>query len=548
MSQAPPVPLLGRIALHLKLITMEQLSEATRLQGKSGGSKNLGAILIELGHLNESQLQEVLRARQQVVARARAKQAIQQADAQPEVPPAAKPAPAQAKPPPTPPAVPVAKPAPTPPESGSLFGDDEQEPPVAESQPPSDEPPGLELSADAEPVPELGESTGQPMAAMEPDAIDLSADSDPVPSPAAAPQASAGVSAGPSGTADDLVAVLRNGFEKGASDIHIHAGSPMRLRLNGRFEAVDDQPVAPEVSERMVRSALDPVQMAQFDEHGELDFAYSVPGLGRFRTNVFRQQHGIDGVFRSIPGEVPSLNELGLPNSLAKFTNFHQGLVLVTGPANCGKSSTMAAMVDLINEERREHILTVEDPIEYLHPSKRCLVNQRNVGPHTESFARALRGALREDPDVIVIGELRDLETISLALTAAETGHLVLGTLHTNSAIRTLNRIIGVFPADQQEQIRNMVSESLRAVISQRLVPTADGSRRVPALEVLVNNMAIGNLIRENKTFQIFSILQTGASHGMCLLDESLNQLIADGTITKEAALLHCDDPTRIRG
>jgi twitching motility protein PilT len=512
MSQAPPVPLLGRIALHLKLITMEQLSEATRQQGKSGGAKNLGAILIELGHLTEPQLQDVLRARQQVVARARAKQAIAEADPEPEVAPAPKPAPVQVEPEP-----PAAAPEL---ESGSLFGDED------------------------EPTPELETSPAPAMAPIEPDAIDLAPESEAAASPETAPAPV--VTTG--GGGDDLVSVLRRGVEQGASDIHIHAGSPMRLRLHGRFTAVDDQPVAPEVAERLVRSALNPEQMAQFDELGELDFAYSVPGLGRFRTNVFKQQHGIDGVFRSIPSEVPSLSELGLPNTLAKFTNYHQGLVLVTGPANCGKSSTLAAMVDLINEERREHILTVEDPIEYLQPSKRCVVNQRNVGPHTESFARALRGALREDPDVIVIGELRDLETISLALTAAETGHLVLGTLHTNSSIRTLNRIIGVFPADQQEQIRNMVSESLRAVVSQRLVPTADGTGRVPALEILVNNMAIGNLIRENKTFQIFSILQTGAAAGMCLLDESLNQLVADGTITKEDALFHCDDPKRIRG
>jgi twitching motility protein PilT len=297
----------------------------------------------------------------------------------------------------------------------------------------------------------------------------------------------------------------------------------------------------------MIRSALTPEQAARFDEAGELDFAWSVEGLGRFRANVYRQQHGIDGVFRHVAAEVPTLDALGLPTSLARFTNYHQGLVLITGPANCGKSSTLAAMVNLINEERREHILTVEDPIEYLHPSKRCVVNQRNVGPHTDSFARALRAALREDPDVIVIGELRDLETISLALTAAETGHLVLGTLHTNSTIRTINRMVGVFPADQQDQIRNMVSESLRAVVSQRLVPSADGERRVPALEVLVNNKAIGNLIRENKTFQIFSILQTGVGQGMCLLDESLNQLVADGTITREDALRFCDDAKRIR-
>ena len=542
MGQAQ-APLLGRIALHLKFITMDQLTEATRIQGSTGAGKNLGTILIECGHLTEAQLQDVLRARQQVVAKAKAKQAIAQADPKPEVaaaparrdtperpkPQAAAPAKAAAHPkpsaqaqPPTPgrPAAPV---APADDDGDSLFGDDDDAVAAAPAAGPADAPAAPPPRKPA-PAPRATAEAAPPVRA-----------------------AAASANATPADT-EALVALLRAGVERGASDIHIHAGSPQRLRLHGRFEAVSQQPTSPEDAERMVRASLDPEQARLFDEAGELDFAFSVPGLGRFRVNVYQQQHGVDGVYRYIPATVPSLDELGLPNTLAKFTNYHQGLVLVTGPANCGKSSTLAAMVDLINEERREHILTVEDPIEYLHPSKRCVVNQRNVGPHTASFARALRGALREDPDVIVIGELRDLETISLALTAAETGHLVLGTLHTNSAIRTLNRVIGVFPADQQEQIRNMVSESLRAVVSQRLVPTADGQSRVPALEVLVNNKAIGNLIRENKTFQIFSILQTGQASGMCLLDESLNQLIASGTITKEDALLHCDDPKRIRG
>jgi twitching motility protein PilT len=342
--------------------------------------------------------------------------------------------------------------------------------------------------------------------------------------------------------------LLRQGVERGASDIHVHATSPLRFRLHGQFTTGGESPIDAKTAERLIFSALSPEQAALFRERGELDFAYDVPGLGRFRANVFRQQRGTDGVFRFIPAEVPTLDQLGLPQSLARFTNYHQGLVLVTGPANCGKSSTLAALVGVINEERREHILTVEDPVEYVHPARRCAVNQRNVGPHTESFARALRAALREDPDVIVIGELRDLETISLALTAAETGHLVLGTLHTNSSIRTINRLIGVFPAEQQDQIRNMVSESLRAVVSQRLVPMKDASGRAPALEILVNNKAVGNLIRENKTFQIFSALQMGASQGMCLLDDSLNKLLASGAISKEEALRNADDPKRIKG
>ncbi len=288
---------------------------------------------------------------------------------------------------------------------------------------------------------------------------------------------------------------------------------------------------------RVALAALDEQQTASLARHGEIDLCYVVDGVGRFRSNIYRQQRGIDAVFRSIPPEPPTLESLKLPNALAKFTNYHQGMVLVTGPAGCGKSSTMAALVNLINEEREEHILTVEDPIEYLHRSKRCLVNQRHAGQHTVSFARALRAALREDPDVIVIGELRDLETISLAMTAAETGHFVLATLHTNNAVRTINRMIGAFPFNQQDQVRTMLSESLRAVVSQRLVITADGSGRVPALEILVINKAIGNLIRDQKTVQIRSAIQTGKSQGMCLLEQSLDELVRSGTVTRDEAL-----------
>jgi len=452
-----PTLLLGRVALHLKFITPDQLADATRLQADQGGEKRLGEILVEQEMLTSDQLEKVLKARQQVVARARAKQAAVQANPEPEIQRSASPA-------------------------------------------------------------------AQPAAAS------------------AAPAAST------DRDAQDLVALLRRGVELGASDIHLHAGTPLRMRLHGAFRQEGDAPLDPADTARMLHAAMTAEQRAHFHADGEIDFAYTVPGLGRFRVNCYRQQRGPDGVFRSISAEPPTLEDLGLPSELARFTNYHQGMVLVTGPANCGKSSTMAALVDIINAERKEHILTIEDPIEVLHSSRRSIVNQRNVGPHTGSFARALRAALREDPDVIVIGELRDLETISLALTAAETGHLVLASMHTGSSIRTINRLIGVFPADQQDQIRNMVSESLRAVVSQRLVPTADGHGRVPALEILINNKAIGNLIRDNKTFQIFSTLQTGAAQGMCLLDDSLNQLLASGSIARETALEHCDDPKRIGG
>ncbi|MBW2272958.1 MAG: type IV pilus twitching motility protein PilT [Deltaproteobacteria bacterium] len=342
--------------------------------------------------------------------------------------------------------------------------------------------------------------------------------------------------------------MLQEAVVAGASDIHVHAGATPKLRVNGELQETRATPLAAEEAESLVLSALTPEQRADLSRHGELDLCYDVAGIGRFRTNVYRQQRGFDAVFRSIPAHPPSFEDLRLPNVLAKHTNYHQGMVLVTGPAGCGKSSTMAALVNLVNEEREEHILTIEDPIEYVHKSKRCLVNQRHAGRHTASFARALRGALREDPDIIVIGELRDLETISLAMTAAETGHFVLATLHTNNAVRTINRMIGAFPSNQQDQVRTMLSESLRAVISQRLVVAKDGSGRVPAFELLVVNKAISNLVREQKTVQIRSAIQTGGARGMFLLEQSLNELVQSGTITREEALRHAEEKKLIQG
>ena len=307
----------------------------------------------------------------------------------------------------------------------------------------------------------------------------------------------------------------------------------------------EGQPTDPTMAAAAIAEILSPAEREILERTGQVDLAYDAPGLGRFRTNVYRQARGTDAVFRAIPPEPPTLESLGLPASLAKFADYHQGLVLVTGPAGCGKSATLAALVHLINASRRDHIITIEDPIEVIHPSLSCVVNQREVGNHTQSFSRALRAALREDPDVIAIGELRDLETISLAITAAETGHLVIATLHTSSAIRTINRLLGVFPPNQQEQIRTMLSESLRAVISQRLVARADGTGRVAALEILIATKAVGNLIRENKTFQLKSVLQTGSTHGMFLLDFSLTELVKSGVITKEEGLRHAEDPAK---
>jgi twitching motility protein PilT len=345
-----------------------------------------------------------------------------------------------------------------------------------------------------------------------------------------------------------MAQLLAFAAEQRASDLHVHAGLPVRLRIDGDFRPLPGGVTSAGESRQLLAEVLTPAQREAVERHGQVDFAYTLPGAGRFRANVYRQQRGWDGVFRVVPAEPPSLSELGLPLDLARFANFHQGLVLITGPTGSGKSSTLAALVRIVNEERRDHIITIEDPVELVHRPQRCVVNQRQVGAHTKSFSRALRAALREDPDVIVVGELRDLETISLALTAAETGHLVLATLHTQNAINTVNRLIGVFPAEQQSQIRTMVSESLRVITSQRLVLRADGRGRVPALEIMVANKAVSNLIRENKTFQLRSVLQTGGAQGMRFLDQSLEELVRSGTITREEAARHAEDPRRFAG
>ncbi len=369
------------------------------------------------------------------------------------------------------------------------------------------------------------------------------------PSPAARQAVAAKTSpsgAGPIALDRGLDNLLIEASGRLASDVHLHSGASLRVRVRGVLVEVPDTKVTAADAERLVLPILSDEEKRLLEENGELDLSYTVKGLARFRVNVYRQLRGLDATLRRISLKPPTLSDLNLPAGFAKFTNFHQGMVLVTGPSSCGKSSTMAALVNLVNEERAEHILTVEDPIEYLHVSKKCIVNQRNVKRHTESFARALRAALREDPDVIVIGELRDRETISLAMTAAETGHFVLATLHTDNAVRTVNRMIGSFPPDQQDQVRAMLSESLRAVISQRLLPRANGTGMVPAVEVLVNNRAVGNLIRKNETVQIRSAMQTGGAQGMNLLDASLAQLVKSGTVTREDALIHAEDPKLI--
>ncbi len=343
-----------------------------------------------------------------------------------------------------------------------------------------------------------------------------------------------------------LAGVLKHAAEMGGSDIHVHGDAPVAVRVRGQLVTPNPAPLAAAHAADVLRAVLDEHQRAEFEKAGQVDFAYVVEGVGRFRASVYRQHLGIDGVFRRLPGRPPTLDDLGLSRSLARFTAHPQGLVLFTGPTSCGKSLTMAALVHIINEERRDHILTIEDPVEVLHPSMRAVVNQRQVGRHTRSFTRALKAALREDPDIIVIGELRDQQTIALALSAAETGHLVFATMHTRGVVQTVDRLVGVFPPAQQSQVRTMISESLRGVVSQRLVPVTGGRGLVPALEILSATSAVGNLIRENRTYQLRDVIQTGAEHGMCTMDASLNALVANGTITRQEAIRQGADPRRL--
>jgi len=321
-----------------------------------------------------------------------------------------------------------------------------------------------------------------------------------------------------------------------ASDIHLSEGYPPLMRMDGKLKAIKGKVLTKQDLEDIIVQILDDYLMEKFKEKLELDFAYSVPNVANFRVNVFTMLGGYAMAFRIIPEQIRTLQELGMPKGVIQLTKSVEGLVLVTGPTGHGKSTTLAAMIDLINSEQAWHIITVEDPIEYRHPKKNCLIQQRELGHHTHSFASALRSALREDPDVILLGEMRDLETISLALTAAETGHLVLSTLHTRNAPDTVNRIIDVFPAQQQKQIMAQISSSLLGVISQRLLTDASGAGRVAAVEVMIANSAVRNMIREKKIHQISSIMQSSTAAGMQTLDEALLKLLRSGKITRQVA------------
>jgi twitching motility protein PilT len=346
----------------------------------------------------------------------------------------------------------------------------------------------------------------------------------------------------------DFADVLLEVIDRRASDLHITAGAPPTVRVRGRLVPMDGYPVlTPNDTREIVYSILSEGQRQKFENNWQLDFAYQIPGRARFRVNAYMQRSAVGAALRLIPFDVVPLENLGLPPVVAEFANKPRGLVLVTGPTGSGKSTTLASLIDVINATREEHIMTVEDPIEFLHQHKKCIVNQRELGSDATSFADALKAALRQDPDVILVGEMRDIETIGTAITAAETGHLVFATLHTQDTPQTIDRIIDVFPAEQQGQIRAMLSVALQGIMTQMLLPTADGAGRVVASEVLVPTPAVRNLIREAKTHQIYSVLQTGASHGMQTMDAALAQLVRANKVNRQVAESRAHAPEEFR-
>jgi twitching motility protein PilT len=336
---------------------------------------------------------------------------------------------------------------------------------------------------------------------------------------------------------------------RGASDLHITVGTPPAIRVRGHVSRLDEySALDPDTTRTLLYQILSTEQQKRFEVNRQLDFSHSIPGVARFRVNVYMQRESVGAAFRVIPDQIKTLEELQLPTSLAQLAQKPRGLVLVTGPTGSGKSTTLAAMIDEVNRTRHEHILTIEDPIEFVHRHKSCIVNQREIGVDAVGFGEALRGALRQDPDVILVGEMRDLETIAIALTAAETGHLVLGTLHTQSAASTIDRIIDVFPAEQQEQVRIQIASSLQGVITQALLPTADGQGRVAALEILLPDDAVRNLVRQGKVEQIYSVMQTNTARGMQTMEQALQELVSRRIVDFETALTVTSRPDQLRG
>jgi len=335
--------------------------------------------------------------------------------------------------------------------------------------------------------------------------------------------------------------------EQGASDLHLVAGQPPALRVRGDIERVKYKVLSNDDLRGMLYEITPEDKVKVFEETGDVDFGYEIPGLARYRSNFFMQKNGVGAVFREIPSTIMTAEDLGLPPVIKKLSSLPRGLVVITGPTGSGKSTTLAAIIDEANKTRHDHIITVEDPIEFVHNSLSCLVNHREVGIHTKSFSAALRGALREDPDIILVGEMRDLETISLAIEAASTGHLVFGTLHTTSAAKTVDRIVEVFPSNEQAQIRSTLADGVRAIVAQVLFKRADKKGRCPALEILIATPAVRNLIRESKTHQLNSMIQTGKKYGMQLLDEAIMDLYNKGWITGDAAYQKANDKAKFR-
>jgi twitching motility protein PilT len=345
----------------------------------------------------------------------------------------------------------------------------------------------------------------------------------------------------------DFADVLIQVMERNASDLHLTAGSPPMIRHHGKLHALDYPRMTPQLTREVIYSILTNDQRQRLETEWQIDFAYSIPGRARFRVNAYFQRASLGAAFRLIPHEMPALGDLGLPAVVEEFTKKPRGFVLVTGPTGSGKSTTLAAMIDLINEQRHEHILTIEDPIEFLHKHKNCIVNQRELGGDAQSFGLGLKAALRQDPDVILVGEMRDLETIGTALTAAETGHLVFATLHTQDTAQTVDRIVDVFAPEQQHQVRTQLSVALQGILTQQLLPRADGQGRCVATEILVPTPAVRNLIREGKTHQIYSALQTGGAHGMQTMDASLAELVTQHKISRELAEQRSSTPEELR-
>ena len=329
------------------------------------------------------------------------------------------------------------------------------------------------------------------------------------------------------------------------SDLHVIAGDPPRMRVHGDLITLDNQRLDPEELKAEIFSLMSEQSIQQFNQHDSADFAHSIPDVARFRVNVFRHLHGVGAVFRGIPSKALTLDELKMPKALHELATATRGLILVTGKTGSGKSTTLAAVIDAINSRLKGHILTIEDPIEFVHQRKQCLISQREIGMHAPSFAAALHSALREDPNAILVGEMRDLETMSIAMTAAEMGVLVMGTLHTNGAAATIDRVVNIFPADKQDHVRNMLSTSLRGIVSQQLLKKKDGTGRLVALEILINTSASANLIRQGKLEQLETVMQSGAANGMCTMDGSLKKLFEDGLISGEEAYMQAMDKSK---